>query len=187
MIDPKCVDDANLIHDFKQGDKSAFDALFDRYRDGVYSLVYRTLGPAGAEDAAQDVFVQLYKSLHRFRGDAAFKTWLFRLTLNVCRDHIRRHSRQPVTCELSADSVGGDVDAGHGLTTGTAQDVESALLDLPEDERSLLELRYVQGFSHREISEMLGCNNGTVRTKIHRAIIRLRRRLLPASEEADKP
>ena len=82
--------DAELIRSFTKGDNPAFDVLFDRYKDGVYSLAYRTLGPADAEDVAQDVFVQLCRSLHRFRGEAAFKTWLFRLTLNVCRDHIRK-------------------------------------------------------------------------------------------------
>lgn len=185
MTDPKCVDDANLIRDFNQGDESAFDTLFDRYRDGVYSLAYRTLGPSGAEDAAQDVFVALYKSLHRFRGDAAFKTWLFRLTLNVCRDHIRRHAKRPI---LFDDMTGLESQTSTRSAASAVQtDVESALLELPEDERSLLEMHYIQGFSHREISEMLGCNNGTVRTRIHRAIIKLRRRLLPASEEADKP
>jgi len=184
MTEPRIASDADLILAFKRGDESAFDALFDHHRDSVYSLAYRTLGEARAEDATQDAFLQLYKSLSRFRGDSTFKTWLFRLTLNVCRDHIRRIGRQPVTCDLSdfGEGVGCEQQTPSGIASA---DLESALFDLPQDERSLLELHYVQGFTHREISEMLGCHNGSVRTRMHRAILKLRRRLLPVSEEAE--
>ena len=187
MVDPQYINDADLIREFKQGDESAFDALFDRYRDSVYSLAYRTLGSAGAEDTAQDVFVQVYESLHRFRGDAAFKTWLFRLTLNVCRDHIRRRSKQHIINDFPPGSVSNDFSCDGGAASFEMRaDMESALLDLPEDDRSLLELHYVQGFTCREISEMLQCNDGTIRTRIYRAITRLRRRLLPVPEEVDR-
>jgi RNA polymerase sigma-70 factor (ECF subfamily) len=184
MIDSESVSDADLVREFKQGDELAFDALFDRYRDSVYSLAYRTMGPSGAEDTAQEVFIQVYNSLRRFRGDAAFKTWLFRLTLNVCRDQIRRRSRQPVMRDLPPDLVDSNPSADAGAAAREMRaEIESALLELPEDERSLLELRYIQGFAHREISEMLQCNDSTIRTRIHRAITKLRRRLIPVREE----
>ena len=83
------TDDSFLVDRFKHGDRAAFDALFHRHKDGVYSLVYRTVGPDLADDITQEAFTQIHRSLPKFRGDSQFKTWMYCITMNVCRSAIR--------------------------------------------------------------------------------------------------
>ena len=179
--------DAALVTRFKQGDEGAFDSLPHRHKDGIYSLVYRTVGDGEVEDVVQDVFVRMYKSLRRFRGESSFRTWLYRITVNACRDHVRALGRRPTISveELpEIESLPGPADLAS--SSWTRSEVERAIHGLPQDERAAVEMHYVQGMSYREMAETLRCPVGTVKARVHSAITKLRRKLMPLIEEVSE-
>ena len=181
--------DIALVRRFKEGDESAFETVFRRHKDAVYSLVYRTVGPGDAEDVAQEAFIRTYKSLGNYRGEASLKTWIFRVTLNACYDHMRRQSRRPLESPLQdlsgLASRGGDPASG-ASTCWARRELEEAIAALPDVERSLVEMHYVQGLSYREMAGALKCPGGTVKARIHSAVAKLRQRLVPLIEEVDQ-
>lgn len=181
--------DLELVDRFKHGDETAFDELFHRHKDRVYSLVYRTVGPTEADDVCQDVFVGIYRSLRKFKGDASFQTWLFRVTLNTCTDHLRKKGRRPTALPLeeASELVDKSADVGREVSMGWTQDqIEQAIECLPASERSVVEMHYVHDLSYREMSKALGCPEGTVKGRIRSAVIKLRRRLMPLLEGANE-
>ena len=186
--EPETEQDAGLVAEFQRGDERAFDTIFQRHKRGVYNLAYRTVGAESAEDVMQEAFVQLYKSLGRFRPTGSFRAWVYRITLNVCRDSKRWRDRRPaVSCADSLDSMPDPSDPiGAVEDRWMYQQVESAIQALPEGERVAIELHYLQGLSYRELSETLGCPNGTIKARIHHAISNLRLKLLPLIEQEVK-
>ena len=161
-----------LIHRVQQGDAGAFDYLVEQYSGRVYNLALRLVGNADdAQDMAQEAFLRVYDALPRFRGDAAFSTWLYRIVVNACHDELKRRRRRPLSLtELESDREG-DVSFTDSLTTG--EDAEDALLQrersqvvqravtaLPEPFRTVLILYDLQGFSYDEISVILRAQPG---------------------------
>jgi RNA polymerase sigma-70 factor (ECF subfamily) len=182
--------DAALMLRVKQGDAAAFTELVDKYKQPVMNLAYRTLHDATeAEDLAQNVFVQVYKSAARYQSTAKFSTWLFTIARNLCLNEIRRRSRHP------ADSL----DAPRAeqedqplpqfedkktfsppeslLQRELAQNIERALADLPENQRSALLLCRQEDLSYEEIAEVLGCSLSATKSLIHRGRETLKERL----------
>jgi RNA polymerase sigma-70 factor, ECF subfamily len=177
--------DIALVLQFQRGDEQTFDTIFHQHKRGVYNLAYRTVGAEMAEDAMQEVFIQVYKSLGRFRPTGSFRAWLYRITLNVCRDSKRWHERRPAAqYDDSLDSIPDPSDPVDSVESRWMYgQVESAIQTLPEDERVAIELHYLQGLSYRELSKALGCPSGTIKARIHHAISRLRPKLLPLIEQ----
>ena len=181
--------DRPLVERAIAGDESAFEALVRSHQRGVYNLAYRLLGNReDALDAAQDAFLRCYRALPRFRGDAAFRTWLLGIAINVCRTRrsgaARRHQRQ--TQDLTrADSRTGErvpldlPDPGPGPESAAhagelREALAHALAGLSPDHREVLLLREVGELEYDEVAAALGCALGTVKSRIARARAALR-------------
>ena len=160
------VTDADLITRFRAGDPQAFAELVSRHERRVYNLAYRMLGRAeDARDATQDAFVSCYRNLAKFRGDAAFGTWLHRIAVNACYDVLRKRPPDPVELtEATAGAGPGDV----AERTAVALDVQRALLVVPAEFRAALILHDIQGLPYEDIALALGVPLGTVKSRLHR-------------------
>lgn len=176
-----CCTETDLAARFRDGDSSTFDVLFSRYKDRVYSLVYRTVGASDAEDVTQEVFVQVYRSLSRFRGESSLKTWIYRIVLNVCTSHFRRLRSRPRTA-AETETAAHDCEGTAGIPRS---DLESAIHALPEEGRAMIEMHYVQGMSYSEIADVMKSPVGTIKSRMNAALGALRKRLLPLMEEGE--
>jgi RNA polymerase sigma-70 factor (ECF subfamily) len=169
----------DLIDACRRGERDAFRALFEGYKDKVYSIALRFSGDeALAMDIAQDVFLKLFSSIGDFRGDAAFSTWVYRLVVNACLDHKRRSWRLiPIADDLLAvlRAPGNSLD--RMLHSEMRDKVRREVEKLSPELRMVVVLRYTEGLSYDEISEVLGCATGTVASRLNRAHKALERRL----------
>jgi RNA polymerase sigma-70 factor (ECF subfamily) len=175
--------DGELIERFLAGDQSAFTALVHRHERRVYNLSYRMLGrEEDARDATQEAFLSALRKLSTFRGQAAFTTWLHRVTVNSCYDILRRRRREPLpaTQDESAHPHASDP-AG---AVSSAVDVQRALLLVPEEFRSVLVMHDAMDLSYEDIAESLGIPVGTVKSRLHRGRVALAR-LLPGERSED--
>ena len=184
--------DAALMLRVKQGDTEAFTELVEKYKQPVINLIFRTLRDAAeAEDLAQNVFVQVYKSADRYRIAAKFSTWLFTIARNLCLNEIRRRSRHPAD---SIDATHPDQDdqplqqfedkktfaPPEKLLQGELeQKIEEALAELPENQRTALLLCRQDELSYEEIAEVLGCSLSATKSLIHRGRETLKEKLKP--------
>lgn len=168
-----------------RGEGEAMDRLAQTHRPAACRLALALLGDRdAAEDVAQDVLVRLTAALPGFRGDAELSTWIYRVTLNLCRDHLRRKRRRAADVPLEAAddepalSTVESPDAA--LDTARMRDhVRTAIGRLPEDQREAITLRYVAELSYREIARATGTPQGTVASRVFRALKRLGRDLEP--------
>jgi len=162
------VDDAYLVAAARRGDLDAFEVLVRRHEASVFRLALRmTASPADAEEAAQDAFVQAWRSLHLYRGDATFRTWLARIVTNRCLDLVaarRPASELPETLEDTRADL-----AAHAEGRERLRALTRAILALPPDARAALVLREFQGLSYAEGAEILGVSLPAVKGRIHRA------------------
>ena len=161
--------DICLIAAFLEGKQSAFDELFHKYKDRLFSLCYRFLGNrTDAEDVVQDAFLDIYAGLHRFKGDAAFYTWAYSITIRLCYKHIKqRKTPSLLPDDLIYESESSEQDHVDRIA------IRQGLAKLTDDRRMLLILRYYQQFSYEEIAGMLSCNAAQVRDRLRRARLRL--------------
>src|SRR5471032_2682835 len=167
--------DRELVEACQRGDREAFRALFEAYKDRVYSIALRFSGdPAAAMDLAQDTFLKLFSCI----GESAFSTWVYRLVVNSCLDHKRKAWRLiPIADELLA-VLRAPGDSLHAVLATEMRDrVRSAVEKLTPDLRMVTVLRYTEGMSYEQISEVLGCSTGTVASRLNRAHKALERRL----------
>ena len=184
--------DAALMLRVKQGDTEAFTRLVEKYKQPVMNLVYRTLRDATeAEDLAQNVFVQVYKSAYRYKSSAKFSTWLFTIARNLCLNEIRRRSRHPAESLDAPHPEHEDqplhqfedkktVSPPETLLQGELEKkVELALADLPENQRTAILLCRQEDVSYEEIAEVLGCSLSATKSLIHRGREALKERLKP--------
>ena len=173
--------DLSLVQLAQRGDAGAFDALVRRYQHKVVKLVLRYVrDPAEAEDIAQEAFIKAYRALPRFRGDSAFYTWLYRIAINTAKNVLASRGRSPIQYEVdrSDDDDNYDVVANLkdtatpealALTEEIRSTVTAAIDALPEDLRTAIQLRELEGLSHEEIAAAMECPVGTVRSRIFRA------------------
>lgn len=156
----------------QNGDGNAFSELVARYQDRIYRFLVRlTCSPDAALDLTQDTFLRAYQSLERWRPDALFKTWLFRIARNIAFDRLRREKRV-VFVELEQDFALPDPAAGPDSQLETAQRyrlLETALGQLPAEQREILLLREIEEMTYDEIALILELNLGTVKSRIARA------------------
>jgi RNA polymerase sigma-70 factor (ECF subfamily) len=182
-------DDAGLIALCRQGQDTAFDALVLRHQNQAYAVALRMLGdPDDAKDVAQDAFVRAYRSLESFRGEAKFSTWLIAIVMNLCRNKRRWWMRRkrlivasidaPVETEEDAlESQVADPSPGPASQVAsheTQARIAEALGMLDDDSREVVVLRDVQGLAYDEIARLLGCELGTVKSRLARARMKLR-------------
>jgi RNA polymerase sigma-70 factor (ECF subfamily) len=168
--------DAELLSRCRGGDLAAFEELYRQHGGRLYNLAYRMLGNAAdAEDLTQEAFLLAYQKIDGFREDSALGTWLYRLTVNLCIDYLRsRAARQArLTGPLEPDRL--------LPTRGTARespvtriDLEGAIASLPPGSRAAFLLHDVEGFEHREMADLLGIAEGTSKSQVHKARMRIR-------------
>lgn len=166
------TEEAFLIERANEGDQAAFGILVERYQNAVYNLAYRMLGsPEEAEDAAQEIFVRIYRQLARYDPERKFSTWVLTIATNYCIDQLRRRRMQLVPLEniipwARAREAGPE---GEALSRESRDEVQRLLRELPEKYRAVLVLRYWQDLSCAEIADILKLPEGTVKTQLHRA------------------
>lgn len=166
------IDDEQCVTRAQRGEGKAFSELVRRYQDRVYRFLLRlTRSQDDALDLTQDTFMRAYQSIERWRPDALFRTWLFRIARNVAFDRLRRDKRVEFV-ELDEDVEIPDAAAGPDAVLETAQRyrlLESALERLPAEQREILLLREIEEMSYDEIAQVLDLNIGTVKSRIARA------------------
>lgn len=178
-----------LIERCGRGDPDAFRALFEKYKDMVYSVALRYSGdPAVAQDIAQDTFLKLYTAIGSFRGDSNFDSWLYRLVVNSCFDLKRRTRRlTPLFDEVLSVMRAPDLSVlDEVLRSELSAHVRGVVDSLAPDQRIVVVLRYTQGLSYDEIAEILGCAPGTIASRLNRAHKILARRLARLASERRK-
>ena len=182
--------DLELVRRAQRGERGAFDLLVLRYQHRVVKLVARLLrDPTEAEDVAQDAFVKAYRALGSFRGDSAFYTWLYRIAVNTARNSMASRQRRPLDYEADLNESEqaavesrmrhGDTPEAAALSDEIHRTVNHAVEQLPEDLRTAIILREVEGLSYEEIAEAMDCPVGTVRSRIFRAREAIARSLKP--------
>jgi RNA polymerase sigma-70 factor, ECF subfamily len=181
--------DLSLVRRVQRGDKGAFDALVLKYQHKLVKLVMRYVrNPAEAEDIAQEAFIKAYRALPQFRGDSAFYTWLYRIAINTAKNAVVSRDRSPIEYNVdrensdeSYDMQGRmkdpDTPEGLVLTDEIRSTVNAAIESLPEDLRTAIVLRELEGLSYEEIAAAMDCPVGTVRSRIFRAREAIDRRL----------
>jgi RNA polymerase sigma-70 factor, ECF subfamily len=181
--------DLSLVQRVQRGERNAYDLLVLKYQHKVVKLVMRYLrDPAEAEDVAQEAFIKAYRALPQFRGDSAFYTWLYRIAINTAKNALAARERQPVSYELDTRSGDDSPDLlnrlrdpetpeGLALTEEIRNTVNAAIEALPEDLRTAIVLRELEGLSYEEIAASMDCPVGTVRSRIFRAREAIDRRL----------
>lgn len=175
--------DFALIRAFIKGDESTFKTLVVRHKEKVRNLVFITLGDAEfVDDISQDVFISIYHKLNDFRFESKFTTWLYRITVNKCRDYLRKKRVRSIFV-LIKDS---DTEYGTGPfseNVDVPQLVRSAIDKLPEKLKIPLVMRDIDGLSYKEIADQLGTEVGTIKSRIFRARESLKVILEPYQKE----
>jgi RNA polymerase sigma-70 factor (ECF subfamily) len=171
-----------LVARCRAGELGAFEELYKAHAGRLYSLACRMLGNAtDAEDLLQEIFLSAHRKLESFRGEAALGTWLYRLAMNQILDHVRSRAARAglLTDGLDDTSVLPDA-IGHRLADRAIDriDLERALRELPDGCRAAFVLHDVEGLEHKEIAEVLGIAEGTSKSQVHKARLRLRKLLV---------
>jgi RNA polymerase sigma-70 factor (ECF subfamily) len=172
--------DLALIKRVQQGDRSAFDLLVVKYQHKILNLIMRYVrDPSEALDVAQEAFMKAYRAAPSFRGDSAFYTWLYRIAINTAKNHLVSARRRPITLDLDMpegdqlDHIGNlhelDTPEHLALTNEIGEVVDKAISALPDELRTAILLREIEGMSYEEIAQTMDCPVGTVRSRIFRA------------------
>jgi len=189
------ADEHDLIARCQAGEREAFDELIRRYQRRIYTFAYRLTGNADdAADVAADTFVRLYSSIGSFRGDSSFVTWLFRVVTNIYLDSRKRRRAHPTQSldemiELEESSVQRQVEDDAPSPQRIAEDhertalLQEAIESLPEFQRVMIVLYHVEGMAYEEIAEALSLPVGTVKSRLNRARLALRKKLESSREQ----
>ncbi len=172
--------DQQLVERAKRGDRHAFDLLVLKYQQKIVNLVMRYVrDPTEALDVSQEAFVKAYRALPGFRGESAFYTWLYRIAINTSKNYLVTLQRKPVEYELDAQSAelsertyhlrDEETPEGIAMQEQLREIVEESIASLPEELRTAILLREIEGLSYEEIATAMDCPVGTVRSRIFRA------------------
>lgn len=169
-----------LVARCQSGAAGAFEELYRLHAPRLYGIARRIVGPGDADDVLQEIFLTAHRKLGQYRGESALATWLFRLGTNVCLDHLRSRATRD---SRANDAIDGDVDGGSaaGPIVGVISrlDLERAIETLPPRARTVFVLHDVEGLEHRDVAGMLGISEGTSKSQLHKARMRLRQCLRP--------
>jgi RNA polymerase sigma-70 factor (ECF subfamily) len=179
--------DEELVTRASAGDVDSFNQLVTRWERPIYALAYRTLGrEEDARDVVQEAFLRAYRGLRGFKGEAKFSSWLYRITLNLCRDWIRRERRAPIVqvpegvdpVDLADERVAPQESVEELVARREMSNaVAKAMAELPEEQRTAIMLKEYHGLTFQEIADMLDCPLSTVKTRLYQGLSVLRRRL----------
>jgi RNA polymerase sigma-70 factor, ECF subfamily len=187
MTGDRRLADAELLSRLRTGDTRAYEDLYRQHGARIHALACRMLGdPVEAEDALQEVFLQVFRKLDGFKGDSTFGTWLYRLAMNLCVDRLRSRSSKDRRQTDSLDEQEPVPFRGRsfGDTAGGRLDLERAIAQLPDGCRSVFLLHDVEGFEHSEVATILGISEGTSKSQVHKARMKLRALLLATAPAA---
>lgn len=177
---PPLEDERQLTDRARRGEEGAFDALVHRYKKDVYRLAYRFAGNAeDAHDLAQDAFLKAYLSLSDFRGDASFKTWIYRITMNLSINHVRSAAvsrKSDVPAEELDPAKSGKI-LSSILSSEMGDRLREAIDMLPPRQRETLVLKVYHDLKYTEIAEVMGCSVGTAKANFFHAVGHLRKAL----------
>ena len=182
--------DLALMKRVQQGERSAFDLLVLKYQHKILKLIMRYIhDPSEALDVAQDAFISAYRAARSFRGDSAFYTWMYTIAINTAKNHLTRARRRPLCLVPDPQDLEQhegfaklqDLDTPEGLTLAEEilQTVNKAIQSLPDDLRTAILLREIDGLNYKEIAATMGCPAGTVRSRIFRAREAIDKRVKP--------
>ncbi len=176
-------DDFSLVKRFIDGDESVFAVLVQRHKEKVRNIIYLTMNNSNSvDDIAQDVFLTVYRNLNSFRFESQFTTWLYRITVNKCKDHMRKIKIRNIFTPINEAENKSDESVSSEITDVSGI-VRSAIGKLPEKLRVPLLLKDIEGMSYQEIAETVQCEMGTVKSRIFRAREGLKNLLKPYEEE----
>jgi RNA polymerase sigma-70 factor (ECF subfamily) len=179
--------DEDLVRRAVDGDRAAFGIIVERHERRVYNLALRMTGrQEDARDATQDAFLTALRKLASFRGEAAFTTWLHRVTVNACYDLLRKRGRAPLLSTLEDHDPEPPAWPDHAEATDLSIDVQRALLAVPEDYRVVMILHDVQDLPYEEVAAIVGIPVGTVKSRLHRGRVALAR-ALGGGPERERP
>jgi RNA polymerase sigma-70 factor (ECF subfamily) len=182
--------DQELVARVQQGDKKAFDLLVLKYQQKITNLISRYIrDPHEVLDVTQEAFIKAYRAMPKFRGDSAFYTWLYRIAINTAKNYLVAQGRRPPSDDVEAE-MAEQMDVGtrlkeagtpenHVLTEEIGTTVQKAIDELPEDLRTAIVLRELEGMSYEEIANAMSCPVGTVRSRIFRAREAIDKKLRP--------
>ena len=182
--------DQALVEQVQQGDKQAFDVLVLKYQNKIIQLVNRYVHDSDeARDVAQEAFIKAYRAIGRFRGDSAFYTWLYRIAINTAKNYLVASGRRPPRSDIDAQDAE-QYEGATGLKEYATPErlllkdeiqaaIAEAIDDLPDDLRTAIILRELEGLSYEEIAQTMECPIGTVRSRIFRARDAIDTRLKP--------
>jgi RNA polymerase sigma-70 factor (ECF subfamily) len=185
--------DEELVTRSRGGDLDSFNQLVLRWERPIYALAYRVIGREDdARDVAQETFLRAFRALSGFKGQAKFSSWLYRITLNLCRDWIRRERRAPVTqapegvdlIELASESEPSESIEELVSRRELGRAVAKAMSLLPEEQRTAIILKEYHGLTFQEIADLLDCPLSTVKTRLYQGLTVLRRHLQHAGVES---
>lgn len=186
MEQPKILlldDDFSLIKRFIDGEESLFSELMKRHKDKVRNIIYITLNNGDlVDDIAQDVFITVYRNLKNFRFESQFTTWIYRITINKCKDYLRKRNIRRIFIPLK-DEEKEPVFESINEDSDIKEIVRNAIAELPDKLRIPIVLKDMEGFSYQEIAESLQCELGTVKSRIFRGREALKKILQPLEKE----
>ena len=183
--------DRQLVERAQRGDKHAFELLVQKYQRKLGRLLARFIrDPAEVEDVTQEAFIKAYRALPAFRGDSAFYTWLYRIGINTAKNYLMALGRRaPTSTEVEAEEAEGledgeqlrDINTPESvlLSAEIARTVNATIEELPEELRTAIQLREIEGMSYEDIARIMDCPIGTVRSRIFRAREAIAERLRP--------
>jgi RNA polymerase sigma-70 factor, ECF subfamily len=176
------LDDSELVTSFLEGEERAFGILVERYQTRLLNFIYRTIGDRErGEDLVQEVFIRVYRHLHRFDRSKKFSTWVYTIASNLAKNELRNRSRNPLVFFQTIKKNWQDDDRPLQFEDATTRPddlyrkrhlrelVERSVQQLPEHHRQVFVLRELEGKSYEEIAEITGCNLGTVKSRLNRA------------------
>ena len=189
--------DRQLVERAQRGDKQAFSLLVEKYQRKLARLLSRFIrDPAEVEDVTQEAFIKAYRALPAFRGDSAFYTWLYRIGINTAKNYLMAMGRRaPTSTEIEAEDAEGfeegeqlrDINTPESLLMSNeiAETVNSTIEQLPEELRTAIQMREIDGMSYEDIAKAMDCPIGTVRSRIFRAREAIDQEMRPLMDSAD--
>jgi RNA polymerase sigma-70 factor (ECF subfamily) len=185
--------DEELVARSRGGDLDSFNQLVVRWERPIYALAYRVIGrEEDARDVAQETFLRAFRALSGFKGQAKFSSWLYRITLNLCRDWIRRERRAPIAqapegvdlVELASEAEPAESIEDLVARRELGRAVAKAMAMLPDDQRTAIVLKEYHGLTFQEIADLLDCPLSTVKTRLYQGLTVLRKNLAQAGVES---
>lgn len=173
----------DVLESCKRGDRSSFRELYNLYKNRIYSTCHRMLGNAqDAEDAAQETFIKVFRSIGKFRGDSSIHTWIYRIAANTCIEHLRKRKNKPYHESIDDPDETSPTISDSGTPVSVRLIIEREIEQLTEGYKTVFVLHEIDGFKHREIAKMLNISEGTSKSQLSAAKAHLRKQLIPYLE-----